>query len=261
MRYLAPLILVALVPGGAIRAQSNDDFRWSRVLGSGKRLEVIGVNGDIEARGGSGREAVVTAVKRGHRSDPEDVKIEVVEDQDGVTICAVYPSWRNHRPNECRRGGEGHHETRDNDVKVHFTVTVPRGVELIARTVNGEVEATDLDGNADAHSVNGSVVLETTGYGSATTVNGSVRARLGRGDWDDELEFSTVNGSIELVLPSSVETEIRASSLNGGIDSDFPLTVKRGRFGPKRISGTIGRGGRSLELSTVNGRMEIRRGS
>jgi hypothetical protein len=34
----------------------------------------------------------VNANKKGHRSDPSVVKIQVVEHPDGVTICAIYPS-------------------------------------------------------------------------------------------------------------------------------------------------------------------------
>ena len=251
-------LIIAVASSLSAQRRRDDDFQWSDALASGKTLEVIGISGDIDARGGSGREASVTATKRGRRSDPEEVRIEVVEHAQGVTICAVYPS-SGRRENECRPGGKGHQETRDNDVEVDFTVTVPRGVEFVGRTVNGDVDAIDLDANADAHSVNGSVTLETAGYGSATTVNGSIHARLGRGDWDDELEFTTVNGTIEVTLPSSVSTEVRASSVNGGIDSDFPLTI-RGRWGPRRMQGTIGEGGRSLILSTVNGSMELRRG-
>jgi len=55
-----------------------------------------------------------------------------------------------------------------------------------------------------------------------------------------------------------VDTEVHASTVNGEISTDYPLTV-RGRFGSKRISGTIGRGGRELSLGTVNGSIEIRR--
>lgn len=258
---MRPLLLAALVLASvplSASAQDRSDFRWARALGSGKTLEIVGINGDIDARGGSGSEAVVTAVKRARRSDPDEVKIEVVEHGDGVTICAVYPSRRG-RANECRQGGEGRNETRDNDVQVHFTITVPRGVRFVGRTVNGRVDAVALDGAAEAHSVNGSVTLETAGYGSATTVNGSITARIGRADWSDELEFSTVNGGIDLTLPGNVSADVEASSVNGGIQSDFPLTV-RGRFGPKHMTGKIGAGGRGLVLSTVNGGMQIRQG-
>ena len=50
-----------------------------------------------------------------------------------------------------------------------------------------------------------------------------------------------------------------AATVNGGIESDFPLTVT-GRFGPRRVSGTIGGGGRDLRLETVNGGIHIRQG-
>lgn len=254
---LAGLLLA--VPAGRAVAQDRDDFRWAKSLAAGKTLEIVGVNGDIDAQGGSGGEARVTAVKRGRRSDPDEVRIEVVEHEDGVTICAVYPDQRNRERNACRAEGKSHNEVRDNDVKVTFHVTVPRGVRLVARTVNGQVDAIGLSGEVEGHSVNGSVTIETAGYGSATTVNGSIHAKLGRADWSDELEFSTVNGEIDLTLPESVNAEVEARSVNGGIESDFPLSV-RGRFGPKHLRGTIGTGGRGLSLSTVNGGMELRRG-
>lgn len=246
------------VVASLVSAQEPDQFRWSVALASGKTLEIIGVNGDIDARGGANREALVTAVKRGRKSDPEEVTIEVVEHPDGVTICAVYPSRRG-RPNKCLPGGKGRSDTHNNDVEVDFTVVVPPGVEFVGRTVNGGVDALALSGLAEAYTVNGSITLETTGFGSASTVNGSIHARLGRGDWDGDMSFETVNGQIEVTLPASVSADVRANTVNGDITTDFPLTV-RGRWGPRRLQGTIGDGGRLLQLSTVNGDMEIRKG-
>ena len=46
--------------------------------------------------------------------------------------------------------------------------------------------------------------------------------------------------------------------MNGDITTDFPLTVQ-GRFSKRRISGTIGSGGRQLELETVNGGIELKK--
>jgi len=48
--------------------------------------------------------------------------------------------------------------------------------------------------------------------------------------------------------------------VNGDIESDYPLTVT-GKFGPRRLRGTIGAGGRSLSLSTVNGEIRLRKGT
>jgi len=92
----------------------------------------------------------------------------------------------------------------------------------------------------------------------ASTVNGSVYVEMGRADWTNELEFSTVNGGITLILPAQLNTEIRASTVNGDLVTDYPLTVS-GRFGPRKMRGTIGSGGRSLSLSTVNGEIKLRK--
>jgi DUF4097 and DUF4098 domain-containing protein YvlB len=111
-----------------------------------------------------------------------------------------------------------------------------------------------------ASTVNGSVRVTTTGLAEASTVNGSVYAQMGRANWDDDLEFSTVNGGITLILPGKLDTEVRASSVNGDIESDWPLTIT-GRFNNRRLRGTIGAGGRSLSLSTVNGEIRLKKGT
>jgi hypothetical protein len=51
---------------------------------------------------------------------------------------------------------------------------------------------------------------------------------------------------------------VSASTVNGALSSDWPMTV-RGRFGPRRMNGKIGAGGRELALQTVNGDIELRR--
>jgi DUF4097 and DUF4098 domain-containing protein YvlB len=67
-----------------------------------------------------------------------------------------------------------------------------------------------------------------------------------------------VNGGITIYLPSDFSAEVEAQTVNGDIETDFPLTVS-GRFGMRRIRGTIGAGGRRIELETVNGSIRLRR--
>jgi len=250
-------VLTALTVLTAPSVQS-DEFNWHRALAAGKTIEIVGVNGSIDASGTSGGDVVVTAVKKGRRSDPGEVRIDVVEHADGVTICAVYPSARRNEENECRPGGKGRNNTRNNDVDVTWTVKVPRGVRLTARTVNGQVVARGLGAEAELHSVNGNLTVETSSWASASTVNGSITARMGRTDWQGESELSTVNGGITVELPAGASMEVDASTVNGSMSTDFPLTI-RGKWGPRRMNGTIGQGGRSLSLSTVNGSMELKK--
>jgi len=252
--------IVALLCAAAVGAAGAQDFNWHGRIAQGKRLEVKGVNGDVRAVLTSG-EAVVNATKHSRRSDPDEVEIRVVESEDGITICAVYPTPRRARQeNTCEPGDRWHSSTEDNDVTVDFEVQVPSGVEFHGQTVNGEMSAEGLKADVRASTVNGSVRVTTTGLAEASTVNGSVYVQMGRANWDSELEFSTVNGGITLIMPTKLDTEVRASTVNGEIDSDWPMMIS-GKFGPRRLRGTIGAGGRTLSLSTVNGEIRLRKGT
>ena len=256
MKRLAIAGCLALLVAPAAGAQ---DFQWKGRIAAGKWLEVKGVNGDVRATAAAGAEAEVTAAKTARRSEPESVEIVVLEHDDGVTICAVYPTPpRARRENTCQPGEDWSSSNENNDVRVHFTVRVPAGVRFRGATVNGEMEALGLRADAAVSTVNGSVRVETTGFAEARTVNGSIDAVMGRADWSEEADFRTVNGGITLTFPGALNAEVRAQTVNGDIESDWPVTV-RGRFGPKRVTGTIGTGGRTLHLETVNGSIRLRK--
>jgi hypothetical protein len=240
-----------------ISAQAQD-FQWRGAVAQGRAIEIKGINGDIRAEPSGGNEVEVVAVKRAERDNPDSVRIEVVPHAGGVTVCAVYPSRDGQRPNECVPGEGGRMNVQNNDVTVRFTVRVPAGVTLIGKTVNGEVEANRLHGDVALKTVNGSVTFSTSGGARASTVNGSIKGEMGRADWSDTLEISTVNGGITLTLPATLNTDVKASSVNGDITTDFPLTVT-GRINRRRLEGTIGGGGRLLSLETVNGSITLKR--
>ena len=255
---ISTLVLVALVFAPA-RAAAQD-FRWHAVLATGKTLEVRGVNGPIHATRASGSEAEVVATRRARKSDPASVEIKMVEDDGNMTVCALYPTRRGRRANECRPGGGNDGEIRNNDVEVTFEVQVPAGVEFHGVTVNGDVTAEDLESEASLATVNGDIDVETGGVAEGTTVNGSITARLGRADWDRSLKFTTVNGGIRVSLPSSASTEVEATTVNGSVESDFPITVQ-GRLRSGSLRGRIGDGGRLLDLTTVNGSIRLEKGT
>lgn len=253
MRSLLLALSATAIAAGTLAAQ---DFRWHGAIASGKTLEVRGISGRVRAMRASGSEAEVTATKRaGRRGNPDDVEIKTVEDNEGVLVCAVYPSRRG--TSDCRRSG-GNNDMRDTDVEVNFEVKVPAGVNFVGQTVNGDVEATELPADAEVSTVNGDVEVTAAGTARAETVNGSVTATVGKSAWNGTLEFSTVNGGIRVTLPADIDADVDASTVNGSIDSDFPITMQ-GRMRRQEFHGRIGKGGRGLKLSTVNGGIELRK--
>lgn len=238
---------------------ATQDFRWSGRLQSGQVVEIKGVIGDIRAIPAPGNQVEVTAeLREGRKGFADDIEFDVVEHRNGVTICAIYPTYRRHRSNECRPDDGGHLGSEDNETEVNFTVLVPNDVRFVGRTVTGDVDARDLTRDVEAYTVTGDIDVSTAGHAQAQTVTGSIHALLGRADWNGALEFKTVTGRITVDLPDDTGAEVHAKTVTGGITTDFPLTV-RGRFMSQTVRGTIGRGGRELYLETVTGSIRLAR--
>jgi hypothetical protein len=249
--------LLTLTPRAMPLEQAGAPHQWRGTVAQGAAIEIKGVNGDIRAVPSQGAEVEVSAVMRGRRNNPAEVRIDVVQHGDGVTICAMYPS-PDSRPNECQPGKGGRMNTRDNDVTVAFTVRVPPGVRFVGRTVNGDVAAESLGGPVSVSTVNGDINFSTSSYGEATTVNGSIRGAMGTTQWNDRIEFRSVNGGVSLDLPADTSTDVVAATVNGSIETDFPIAVT-GRVRPQRLTGVIGSGGRTLDIETVNGSVTLRK--
>jgi len=235
---------------------SPDDFHWQGHLKAGQTLEVINRNGEIEASAASRDEARATGRSRGYGDDREFF-VEVVEYSDGVTICAVYA--RDKAPGRCHRGGVSSESSgwwHENRAKINFDVQVPRGVRFNALTTNGNVLGHKLASVVEATTTNGNVDVATSEWASASTTNGGIHVSIGNAKWSGELKERTTNGSVDLTLPAAAEFTLDAATTNGGINTDFPVTVQ-GSFNSKRLSGTVGAGGRELRVTTTNGGIKL----
>jgi hypothetical protein len=257
------LVMISLVGPSPTRAQGEkrsvfapEDFHWQGHLKAGQTLEVINRNGEIEASAASGDEARATGTSRDYGDDREFF-VEVVEYSDGVTICAVYA--RDKAPGRCHRGGVSSESTgwwHGSRAKINFDVQVPRGVRFNALTTNGNVQGHNLASVVEAATTNGNVDVSTSEWASASTTNGGIHVSIGNAKWSGELKVRTTNGSVDVTLPASAEFTLDASTTNGGINTDFPITVQ-GSFNSKRLSGTVGAGGRDLRVSTTNGGIKL----
>ncbi|HKE35299.1 MAG TPA: DUF4097 family beta strand repeat-containing protein [Candidatus Acidoferrum sp.] len=232
------------------------EFHWQGHLKAGQTLEVINRNGEIDASAASGDEVRAGGTWRGGDDDNEPF-VEVVEYSDGVTICAVYA--RDKSPGRCHRGGVSSESSgwwHGNRARINFNVQVPRGVRLNALTTNGNVLGHNLASVVEAATTNGNVDVSTSEWASATTTNGGIHVSIGNAKWSGELKVRSTNGSVDVTLPASAEFTLDAATTNGGIHTDFPITVQ-GSFNSKRLSGTVGSGGRDLRVSTTNGGIKL----
>jgi len=248
-------VVVTMASRSRMSASANSgqpvDFHWAGVLEPGKTLEVRGIKGDIRVVAATGNELSLDA----HRSgwDADEVKVDVVPGPDGLTVCASYMqrdgSWM-----ECKAGGGDSHIGHV-DANVDFTIRVPKGVKLKAHTVSGSIEADGLAAPSEVQSVSGRIRVNSDSSVEAETVNGSIEARMSKADWSGTLNFSSVNGTVEVALPPNASADVEADTMNGSIRSEFEMNYRE--MTRRHIEARIGDGGRKLKLSTVNGRLAI----
>ena len=244
----------------SVTAQENE-FDWSGTVAAGDWVEISNLSGHVTAGPTPGTEVVISAIKSGRIGDFDLVEIEVVEGRNGIVVCVLYPQRRGGRRSSGYRGrnnpcgsGSNRSHSNDVDVDVDFEIRVPAGVNFRASTVSGDVTIEELDGDVIGNSVSGNVFVSTSGIAEATTVSGSIEIHLGRADWSGELSFRTVSGDVRVYFPEGLNTAVSFQSVSGDVESDFPITLRRrSGFTAGSLHGTIGSGGRELEITTVSG--------
>jgi beta-lactamase regulating signal transducer with metallopeptidase domain len=240
-------------PAPAEGTLADGEFAWRGRLSAGATLAVHNLSGNIRAVPAAGPQAEVRAQIHVRRGDLKDVQVEAVEHAGGVTLCVLYAAERE-AGNRCTADGA---ERRNVDrqgtrADVHFTVSVPAGVALHARTLSGSIEGEGVPGDVDAVTLSGSVRISAAGAVQATTMSGTLDVAMGRTAWDGTLALRNMSGAIRVRLPAGASTEVQAQTMSGAISSDFPLQIRR-----RSAEGTLGAGGRRLELQTLSGSIRI----
>jgi hypothetical protein len=152
----------------------------------------------------------------------------------------------------------------------NLEITVPRTSDLeLIMNRGGDIWVHDVDGLVEVTNLNGSV--ELSGLSKAAAVNasnGSISASFTDTDSAQDMIFTSLNGSIELCLPSEYSGRVDLATAGDRVQSDFPIetddsirTVAAGEsvtLDQIQVSGTIGSGGAVLQASTLNGEISLR---
>lgn len=142
---------------------------------------------------------------------------------------------------------------------VSYRLEVPERAPLSLRSSNGGISVRDINSRVEFRTVNGGVTLSRVGGSiEGRTTNGGISVDLDGRTWDGQgLDVETTNGGVKLSLPEGYSAHLEASTHNGGIHIDFPITVQ-GRIG-RSISTDLGSGGPTLRVRTSNGGVKVAR--
>jgi DUF4097 and DUF4098 domain-containing protein YvlB len=189
-----------------------------------------------------------------------------------------------------------------------FEVTVPYGVQVIARSQSGDMRFRDTRGAVEAHANSGDLEVEgVNGRLDVNTLSGSITARDVTGDVDiattsgdvkifnllgsadvgtvtgktvrakttsgdvrfdglvdatGRYDFTAHSGDVEMHVQKDASAQLTVSTWNGGITSDFPITLQPGDHAigsgmGKRYTFSIGGGGARITAETFSGDVTI----
>jgi Putative adhesin len=245
-----------------------------------RKLVVDGVVGGVTIKGYDGKEAVVEYTPRG-----------------GVDLTrrsTTPPPEGMHRIG----GVRGLDVTeQDNTIRVNSNSFITGGTDLVIQVpmetsvkvnafaggaitvdnIAGEIEATNMAGPVTITNASGSVV--------AHSMTGKITVALSKVMPDKSMSFSTMNGDIDVTLPSDTKARLNMKTDNGDIFTDFDVTVdpqappiviedrkvkqkdkngkdaktvvRRRARADGRTIGTINGGGPEMQFTTFNGRILI----
>ena len=245
--FLGVTLLVAAVVFAGTRERVSDEWTRSYPIEPGGRIEIVNVNGSIEATPASGSKVEIVAQRVARAGSVESARELLAGTQmiEAVDASRVRLEVKPGSP----RG----------DVEVRVSVRVPKGVAVDLRTSNGAVVAAQLDSAVSAATTNGGV--RATGLAShevtASAVNGTVEVSLAQPlAAADRVAISTTNGRATLELPSASLASVHARVRNGAIDVDdagLEWEVKS----RTRVQGTLNGGGAQVKIDAHNGAVEV----
>lgn len=277
----------------------KEDFHHTYDLKPGGHFELESFNGAIEIRGWDQDKVDISGVKSASSQDAlDEIKIDISNAPDAVRVRSVRPQgrWSNMgvsfvvtlpRKVVIDRVVSSNGGIRVEDVEGSTKLKTSNGSmklrnvkgDLDAKTSNGSIELTAFSGGAVLQTSNGSIRASgVRGFFEATTSNGGIDASIDEAG-SRPVRANTSNGKIELAiarlkdtdiiasssnspvvvrLPQDVGARLKATTSNGSISNAFEMKVQ-GEISKKRIEGTIGSGGPTIDLHTSNAPIRIER--
>ncbi len=182
-------------------------FRHLYALNSEGRITIQNPYGNVSVTAWDRDAVLVEAIK--HATDPrhlDDARIVVEPGAESLAIRTQYT------------GSDAEHPT-----SVEYRITVPRHAHLEGVLLtNGQLSLDGLAGRVQASAINGDIhAWKMGGETELSTINGRVEANFESISPQNAITLSTINGAIDLTIPSDSGPDLDAQNRSGGIASAF----------------------------------------
>ncbi|HEY2463961.1 MAG TPA: DUF4097 family beta strand repeat-containing protein [Steroidobacteraceae bacterium] len=279
--HRSALIATALFATGLYAATVHaDEYTKTYTVSNRANVRVDTDDGSVNVTTGDSKEVEFRVEYQGYTLE-RSLHIESNQHGDEVELTARMP--------------HGFHFSLGTMRRLHIEVRMPKDADLQVRTGDGSVKANNLSGTIDLHSGDGALTVGSlkgairlhTGDGSieaseldgkcdATSGDGRIRltgrfdvltAHSGDGSvaveamrgskLDSSWSITSGDGSIDVALPPDLPANVDASSGDGRITSDIPITME-GVMSKSRVHGKMNGGGSTLTIHTGDGSIHLK---
>lgn len=275
--FIGMAILVSGLFAATVRA---DDYEKSFTVANRASVRVDTNDGSVNVTTGDTKQVEFRVEYHGYVLN-KSLEIESSQHGDEVELTARIPS--------------GWHFSIGMSRRLHIEVRMPQDADLQVRTGDGSIKANSVTGNIDLHSGDGALTVGSlkgtvrlhTGDGSieasdldgkcdASSGDGRIRlsgrfdvlgAKSGDGSvsiearpgskLDSSWNINSGDGGIDVALPADLPANVEATSGDGHITSDIPLTIE-GVMSKSRVRGKMNGGGATLTIHTGDGSIHLR---
>jgi len=269
--FYSAFFLILSLAAGFVLAQEAPADKVTVTFTDPARPGTLKVNlleGSINVKGYQGKEVIIEANSRDHKSHRASERTDGMRRLQSPGAGLTVEEENNVMSVRVGAMGRG----------VNLSIQVPTRTSLKLSNVNdGDITVERVQGEIEVNNVNGKVTLSNiSGSVIAHALNDNVVAVFDAVTAGKTMSFSSLNGNIDVTFPQDVKANVVMKSDQGEIYSDFDIRMdatgrppvvedsrpKGGKYRirlEKALYGTINGGGPEMQFKNFNGDIYIRK--
>ena len=253
----AVALAVLVMPASAWAQRVTETVDRTLPFPSGGTLKLNNFSGEVRITGGSGRNFVMKAVRRGYPDRLKEIQLTVESSGSTITVEA---NKRDRDDDRRRNNNRDRNDDRDreNVVETTFEIQVPSGAHLDIDAFSSDIWVRDVEGRQQLKTFSGDI--SSTGSRAALNANtfsGEIDVDVTGHGTSPDIEAETFSGAMRVRLADNAQGEVTFNSFRGSFDAAYPVTL-RSSSGRRNIRAELpGGSGRSLQFKSFSGALRL----
>lgn len=249
MKHIILALALIALPATALAQKQTETVDRTLPFPSGGTLKLNNFTGEVRITGGSGRNFVMKAVRRGYPDRLKEIQLTVESSGSTITVEA----------NKRDRSDRWRNDDRDdNVVETTFDIQVPAGARLEINAFSSGVIITGVEGRQELKTFSGDIdVRGARGMVSANSFSGEIDIDATGQGASPDLDMETFSGTMNVRLAAGARGQIDFNTFSGSLDADIPVTLRSSSRRNIRADLPGGTGNSNLRFKSFSGTLRL----